>query len=334
MQILVVGAGCIGLYIAQKLVRSQPDWQITLKARATGNTSTDLPSSPSSAIPANSSERDTRKQYIAKLCRQSGIQLISDYTSHQNQSVDAVILATKSDDAPTAARDLHNAGITSPHTLILYNGIIDPLDPPLPGQISRAITPAGYAFDASRADGLRVVNGEAAWRIAATPDAAKFWQNILTSADQAADIAPSNRAFVLRKYLINTAVNPLTAIYQRKVDELMDDPATHQRITQLLAETIAILQKDPRFSETMALLPSDDRLIQESLDFINTYRGHYTSTYHAFVAGDPVEIQSLTGYACRSAALSGAICDKNRQVQTDISAALERRDESAIAVSL
>lgn len=308
---LIVGAGCIGVYIARKMQSAQPTWHITIKGRQSSESTSD--------------QRKAHKQWVKALCENAGVTYCEQLAPATHY--DGIIIATKSDDVQQAAQELASADIQSPQTLVLYNGIIPPLDPPLPGLVTRAVTPAGYAFDNALPSGIRLINETAPWRLAGDKNGGAFWHKVLTQAEQQADYSDDNAAFVVRKYLINTAVNPLTVIYQRKVDELLDDPVSQQRIVRILMETIDILHADQRFASTLQTLPEKAILLQESLNFIDTYRGHYTSAYHAFNAGDPVEIQALTGYAMTSGSHNGCCVSENQQVWDDIQTLLNERDQ-------
>lgn len=294
---LIVGDGCIGLFTAQALKRAQPELRIALKGR---------------------DGRGEHKQWLSELCRQHGIAHIHSFDTIDRQ-LTALIVCTKSDDLQQAAIDCHRAGIEAEQQLLIYNGMLPPLSPDFTGRGCRAITPAGYAFDRDDDSGLRVVNGELPWPICGDRADIAFWLDYLRGA-QAAIADDSKGLVILRKYLINTAVNPLTVIYQRKVDELLDDKDSRARMAAILTETIALLRRDPRACEAMSAAPDDDILIGQSFDFIDSYRGHYTSAYHAYKAGQRVELASLTGFAIALGEQQGVSTPENDRVWREIQA--------------
>lgn len=319
---LVVGDGCIGWFIAQKLKRNSPALRIAIKARQTNPLLT----------PSN--DRAVHKTWLKARCEAQGVLYLQDYSAIDG-AVKSIIITTKSDDVQQAAQDLTIAKINAAYTLLVYNGMLASFNPAFPGITSRAIPPAGYAFDTQSNSGLKVVNGDAPWSICVDgqqesgQDAISYWIDFLAAGGQSVEVDDSHGLRILRKYLINTAVNPLTVIYQRTVDELLDDPLTRQRMRDILLETIPIIKADEHFVDARSLMPSDKQLLTESFAFIETYRGHYTSAYHAFMAGDKIEIASLTLYAIVQGRKLGLSTRENQRVEMDIHLALAHRDSGA-----
>ncbi len=296
---LIIGDGCIGFYIAQKIKQQQPHLQLAIKGRS-------------------QSLRDTaHKQWLRELSQRQGLLYIHDFAQIAAH-VRHLIVTTKSDDVQAVAAELLQAGIDADYHCLIYNGILPEFQPAFPGGSARAITPAGYAFDRSAENGLKVVNADKPWPICGDPQARQAFCDFFNAAGQAADVDDSDGLVILRKYLINTAVNPLTVIYQRKVDELLDDPVTKKRIKSLLLETLSLLRASARFAPLMQTIEDDQRWLDDSFAFIETYRGHYTSAYHAFKAGQKVEIASLTGYALGLSQSLHQAAPENQRVWQDI----------------
>ena len=308
---LVIGDGCIGLYIAQKIKKAMPTLHVGIKART--------PSEPDAVLPKN-------KHWLKALLHRHGIEYIRDYSALAPR-VDKLIVTTKSDDVQQAASELQRAAIHVNSHMLIFNGILAPLMPAFPGQSVRAIPPAGYALDRQADNGLQVVNADKPWPVCGDTDAMQLWVTFLNSIDQQAFADDSAGLRIVRKYLINTAVNPLTVIYQRNVDELLDDTVTYQRMQAILTETIALLRQDDLFADTLAQVPDDEQLLSESFAFIETYRGHYTSAYHAFKAGQRVEVSSLTGYAIALADKLAQACPQNKRVWQQIQHMQLQRDQ-------
>ena len=304
---LVIGDGCIGLYIAQTLKQAQPQMRIGIKAR----TSTQL---------------EPHKRWIKQLCENKNIVYLQSFTD-LNPVIEGLIVTTKSDDVAAVAKEVQQAHLQIQHHLKIYNGILPALKPDFPGSGARAVPPAGYALDKSSDNGLQLVNADKAWPIFAEADSQHYWVDFLQAGGQAAFADETLGLGILRKFLINTAVNPLTAIYQRKVDELLDDAMTYQRMKNILRETITVLRSCDEHVSALAQQPDDKALLAESFAFIETYRGHYTSAYHAFMAGKAIEISSLTHYAIQRGKSLGIATPYNDAVANDINNIIIQRDK-------
>lgn len=305
---LIIGDGCIGLYIAQTLKKAQPQLRVGIKART-------------------SVLIDPRKRWIQQLCATQSIEYLHSFMGLQ-PFIENLIVATKSDDVQVVATELQQAQLKIQHHLKIYNGILPLLRPDFPGTSARAIPLAGYSLDQHRDNGLQLVNAGKAWPIVAEPVTQQYWMHFLIAGGQAAVADETAGLTVLRKFLINTAVNPLTAIYSRKVDELLDDAVTYQRMDNILRETIGLLRASDEHGKVLQQQSDDECLLAESFAFIETYRGHYTSAYHAFMAGDAIEISSLNIYAINLGLQLGLATPFNDAVFADIQQIILQRDNT------
>ena len=123
-----------------------------------------------------------------------------------------------------------------------------------------------------------------------------------------------------KKLIINSCANILSCIYNSTCKELVDNPQSLKRVSELFYDTVNVLRNCPEHKPAFAsvtndidyfidvkngLLPIDCILHDEIINCIREYGDHYPSTHTDFNLDKKIEIDTLNGFIVSLANLYG-----------------------------
>lgn len=110
-----------------------------------------------------------------------------------------------------------------------------------------------------------------------------------------------------QKLVMNCAVNGLTAIYQCRNGELLQNPEAMLRVSRLCKEACAI-------AGTLGMPEDFESIMAQIRAGLKVTAANYSSLYDDIRNGRSTEIDYLNGYLCQMATAAGIACEENRRV--------------------
>lgn len=114
-----------------------------------------------------------------------------------------------------------------------------------------------------------------------------------------------------KKLIINSAINPLTVIYQCKNGELLNQP-------QAYSHMVKICQELDQLSERLGLNLGPS--LELATAVCVTTANNFSSMYQDHKSDRPTEIEYITGYIIKRCDELGIECPENRKLSLDIAA--------------
>lgn len=122
-----------------------------------------------------------------------------------------------------------------------------------------------------------------------------------------------------KKLILNSVLNPLSALEQKNMAELIQDSSLRALFQQIIQEGWSVLHSD-------YFLPSPDVLLDEIYQLARQVPEHYSSTYQDVMSERASEIDFLNGYIVKLGERNGIPTPFNREITQRI-----RRLEEKIA---
>jgi len=143
---------------------------------------------------------------------------------------------------------------------------------------------------------------------------------LLCSAGLDAEARPDIAVPLWRKLIVNAAINPLTAIHDRKNGQLLTSCSVRSTMKKVVAEAVAV-------ARAHGIDPGDD-----SLDLVFTTcrktRNNTSSMLQDLRRGRPTEISAINGFLVREGKALGIPTPKNREMVERIRALEQATQES------
>lgn len=141
----------------------------------------------------------------------------------------------------------------------------------------------------------------------AVRDNAEPWLNALQRSGLACQYDPAIRQRLWHKLLINSAINPLTVLFDCPNGELLTRPEAHTMLKMLCAEASAVMAVQPKLK-----VPANP-LAEVEMVARNTAL-NLSSMLQDSRRGQETEIDAINGYLVELGALAGLECATHRQV--------------------
>ena len=124
---------------------------------------------------------------------------------------------------------------------------------------------------------------------------------------------PNIEQALWRKLIINSAINPLTALYRCRNGELLDNPHALQQLHGVIDEALCL-------APHLQLGDVFDGLREQVLDVVANTALNRSSMLQDIESGRRSEIDYITGYLCRVAEQHGIAIPINRQLLEQLKA--------------
>lgn len=288
MKIVIVGAGSLGLLLAGKLA-AVPDAEVSLITR--------------------SKEQAARISFSGLQLEEGGQTLFianvgavpSEDAVKRTPHADWMLLTTKQTHWSDALIQLLSRGLERGGKLVLFqNGVghlerLQEAGVPL-DQVYVAVTTEGARKDADHAVahtgiGMTSLGGAHAGASSAPLEA---FGRMLQQAGLQSEIVPDIEQYVWRKLLINSVINPLTAILRIRNGELLQSPHYVKMMRALLEEGVAAVQQ---FQED-----EKEQIWEQLLSVCEKTSENSSSMLQDILAERETEIESINGAIVRLAA--------------------------------
>ena len=271
----IVGGGALGTLLATRFLGAQAEVRVVTRA--------------------GGSRHDVLKQEHASLQTGGDFGLLKD--------CDLVFVCVKAYHTKDVARSLSSAKLSHPAVCSLQNGWghMELLEAALPGlPILAAATSLGAYLDDhgllhATDRGTTVV---APWRPAQLEAAGRAAER-LRSTGLLAEVRPDARSVLWRKLVLNSAVNPITALARCTNGELL-------HVLSLFEIARGAAHEAARVGQRLGVLGSDFDPEESLRAILKETASHSSSTKEDLTRGRRTEIEEITGAIVRQAASLGA----------------------------
>jgi 2-dehydropantoate 2-reductase len=293
MQWHILGAGAIGGLLACKMLRAGIPAQLLCRDREAA----------AALEHGLELEEESRSRKFP----------VSATTPAQIESIAALFITTKANQAVAAFRQVQHLLDDSAPVVLLLNGmgVHEQVAQLRPGKevYCGITTEAAY-----RAKGALLVHagaGETRIGRMGGGDPPAWFTEFSTSTE--AFIWENNIAASLwRKLLVNCAINPMTAIHGCRNGELMENPGYREQTMRLCGELAAVCRA--RGEEELA-----EQLPEIVSAVIRSTARNQSSMLQDVLLGRPTEIDFISGYLCREAHRLGVPCPLNESLWKQLS---------------
>jgi 2-dehydropantoate 2-reductase len=288
IHIHILGAGAMGALWASQLARNA--FPVTIISRNAASPNLEISYQDHTDDPA---------------IREATIQTIALRTAQQVTRLSILLVCVKTYQLEDALQSVRHAVTEQTQVVLLQNGMGN-------GEIAQSILPPCQLFLATTTHGAYIASrstkghqltvihagrgttslGPATQQqsLAHAPQLCQWLQWALPDVIWHFDI----ERLLWKKLMINAAINPLTALFQCRNGELLDQGEREQLLIQLIEEMSPVLTY---YSPELKQI---DR-VKEVIAIARATANNYSSMYQDLASGRETELEAITGYLLRQA---------------------------------